>query len=231
MMLNKRENIIYFICFVLLGLIISVQFRSVLIINKQKVLVSQEVEKLKSQLETQLIKNENLQNYNDELESKKNEIIEKSKNTLHEERINELIKERARLQVISGLTDIKGEGIEITLNDGVRSPSIIDIREIIIHDKDLLKVVNELHKAGAQAISINNERIMSTTKIICAGPAIKINNERCAVPFIINAIGDSDKLYNSVLSSSIIKELLLYNLKISVIKSKDLVVKKYILLN
>ena len=64
----------------------------------------------------------------------------------------------------------------------------------IIHDSDIRTVVNELFASGAEAISINGERLVSTSSIRCVGPTVLVNNTRLSIPFEITAIGDSKTL-------------------------------------
>lgn len=93
-----------------------------------------------------------------------------------------------------GLTDVEGKGIELTVKD---DPNVTrenigifdDISSHIVHDGDLRRIVNELKNAGAEAISINGQRIVTTTAITCIGNVIKINDEKVSSPFIIKAIG------------------------------------------
>ena len=67
----------------------------------------------------------------------------------------------------------------------------------ILHDVDLIRVVNELKNAGAEAISINNQRIISTSAIECDGNVIKINGEKIGAPFEIKAIGLPESLMST----------------------------------
>jgi len=93
-----------------------------------------------------------------------------------------------------GLTDVEGKGIELTVKD---DPNVTretigifdDLSNHIVHDGDLRRIVNELKNAGAEAISINGQRIVATTAITCIGNVIKINDEKVSSPFIIKAIG------------------------------------------
>ena len=81
---------------------------------------------------------------------------------------------------LTGMTEVTGPGVIITLSD----PS-----QLIVHDIDVLSVVNELINAGAEAISINDQRWVLTTAISCRGNTIDINGERIGAPFVIKAIG------------------------------------------
>lgn len=101
----------------------------------------------------------------------------------------------------SDLTAVKGPGIIMILNDSKQEVSEgEDIAWYLIHDIDILEIVNELRIAGAEAISINGERVTSTTSIRCGGPTINIDGKRHAVPFIIEAIGDPKTLEASALA-------------------------------
>ena len=110
---------------------------------------------------------ENATENNSELEEAKNQINEGNK--------------------IIGLTEVTGSGVIITVADG-------DID--LVHDSDILKIVNELKNAGAEAISINGQRVILTTSIICGGNIINMNGERIGSPFEIKAIGSPEALAN-----------------------------------
>lgn len=102
---------------------------------------------------------------------------------------------------VLGLSDVTGEGVEITLQDNqdvTTETATNDISYYVVHDIDILNVVNELKNAGAEAISINGERIINTTSITCAGNVAQINGEKVGAPFIIRAIGDSETLYEAL---------------------------------
>ena len=74
----------------------------------------------------------------------------------------------------------------------------INTSSYLVHDGNLVAIINELKSAGAEAISINNKRITSSTAITCAGNVIQINGEKVGSPFIIKAIGSKDLLYGEL---------------------------------
>ncbi len=97
---------------------------------------------------------------------------------------------------MAGMEKVEGPGVIITLNDSleeVTNDFMLDW--ILVHDTDILELVNELRAAGAEAISINGERVIATTSVRCGGPTILIDDKRHAIPFVIKAIGDPNKLY------------------------------------
>jgi len=121
------------------------------------------------------------------------------------ETINDYI-ENLRMQ--TGLTPLEGPGIKVTLDDnpkGAEAAKASDIltynpENYIIHDKNVLYVINDLKNAGAEAISINNQRIVSTSNIRCVGTVILVNSTRMAPPYEIIALGDPDQLEKGVLN-------------------------------
>jgi len=108
-----------------------------------------------------------------------------------------------------GLTEISGQGIEITLND---SPYVnrddSDVKEEnLIQASDLRDIVNILNAAHSDAISINNQRIVATSPIISVGTSILINNSHIAPPFVVTAAGDKDLIIQRLLNNPLLDSL------------------------
>lgn len=107
-----------------------------------------------------------------------------------------------RSEVLAGLTEVEGQGIILTLTDSSQ-PSLSgattsENEMLIIHDGDLRLAITELAAAGAEAYSINGQRIISTTPIRCVGPVITVNEQKMAPPFEISVIGDPKTLEAAV---------------------------------
>ena len=101
------------------------------------------------------------------------------------------------------ITCLKGEGLLIKLadnNTGIlkNGSEALDPSSQIVHYDDLIEVINALNNAGAEAISVNGQRIVQTTAITCEGNVIKINGQRVSSPFTIKAIGSQGLLYGSL---------------------------------
>ncbi|MFZ5647225.1 MAG: DUF881 domain-containing protein [Bacillota bacterium] len=107
-----------------------------------------------------------------------------------------IMDELKKSRMVAGLTTVTGPGIEVVL-DNPPSPSKRGGISII-RDEDLLRVTNELRGAGAEAISINGHRMISTSEIRLAGSFININLDRTEPPFHILAIGSPEKLKSSL---------------------------------
>lgn len=93
---------------------------------------------------------------------------------------------------ILGLSEVKGKGIIIKVDDNQNISANAwfgDPNWLIVHDIDIINIVNELKNAGAEAISINGQRIVATSAIECDGNVIKVNGQKIGAPFVIKAIG------------------------------------------
>lgn len=94
---------------------------------------------------------------------------------------------------------VEGEGVIITMNDSSTVAKTGENQNLyVIHDDDILRVINELCAAGAEAISVNGQRLTATSEIRCAGPTLSVNNVRSSAPFEICAIGDKKNLANAI---------------------------------
>ncbi len=167
------------------------------------------------------------------------ELVISSKNRLleYETAIKEggsikdvLAKEHDQFKMISGFVDLEGPGVVVMLSDSDRELyEWEDPNNVIVHDLDVLIIVNDLKTAGAEAISINGQRIMSTSEIQCAGATITINNHTYGQPFIIKAIGDPDMLGAAVKSpesyASLLKDV--YDLGLEVAIYEDIKIPKF----
>ncbi|AHF08896.1 MULTISPECIES: DUF881 domain-containing protein [Dehalobacter] len=103
-------------------------------------------------------------------------------------------------KISAGLVSLSGPGIVIVLDDSdqKRSTSNGNIGNYYIHEEYLRAIVNALWNGGAEAISINDQRITSNTEIFCSGSYIKINNTRQMPPYNIVAIGNQDNLKSAL---------------------------------
>lgn len=111
--------------------------------------------------------------------------------------LEELQNSLKQAQIQAGLLPVKGPGIIVILDDnkdGLAAAPKDDPNKYIIHYENILNLVSELKVAGAEAISINNQRLVTTSEIRCVGNVILVNTTRLAPPFEIKAIGNPDSL-------------------------------------
>ena len=108
--------------------------------------------------------------------------------------------QNARFQ--AGLLQAEGEGVVVTLQDSKKRPPADASPELMddynIHDYDIRDFVNELLASGAEAMAVNDQRIIANTPIRCAGTRILINNAPMSPPFVITAIGPADEMENGL---------------------------------
>lgn len=99
-------------------------------------------------------------------------------------------------QVLLGLTEVTGPGFIITLDENrqVNTDEVLNISGYLVHEEDLLYIVNELFNSGADAVSINGQRIVNATSILCDGNIIRVNGKMIGVPIKIKAIGYPEAL-------------------------------------
>ena len=132
-----------------------------------------------------------------------------------------------------GLTELTGQGVIVTLNDNqsVSSETIgvlETIEQYLVHDEDILRTINELRNAGAEAISVNGHRITATTAIVCIGNVVSINDERVGAPYVINAIGQPESLYGALTRPESFLQILNRDGVITEVKkSNNIIVPKY----
>ena len=224
MKLNFKDNaIILLVIFIVLGAIATIQVRSIVNVNKQST-ETLNMDRLKKQLEDTIKQGENYKSQITELENKKEAFLVVSPDNAV---ANTKLLELEELKYLSGLTDVKGPGVIVTLNDAEKLEDGDNVMDRLIHDKDVLHIINELRVAGAEAISINNERLIATSEQICAGPTIKINSNRYAVPYEIKAIGDPELLSKALKESSIVAIMLQNKLRVSIEEKEEVQIPKF----
>jgi uncharacterized protein YlxW (UPF0749 family) len=107
----------------------------------------------------------------------------------------QLNRQLQEMRVLAGLTPLEGPGVTVELNDSTRAPQPgEDPNKTILHYTDIHAVVAELQAAGAEAVAISGERVMSSTGINCVGTTILCNTKRLAPPYVITAIGDGKRM-------------------------------------
>lgn len=215
-----------FITLVILGIFLSIQVRSILENNQKQFLKKLRAEQLKvalvdgekliNQLDHSIAQNEKLlQNY-----------LKHSPPEGDSSETQQLIKAINEASLKCGLVSVKGPGIIINIDDAEHAGD--SNRDFyIIHNKDLYRMLNELKISGAQAISINNERIISTSEQMCAGSMIKINKNKYPPPYEIKAIGDPKAMQEQVENSGVYFTLKEYNLRIKITQENEIKISRY----
>lgn len=152
-----------------------------------------------------------------------------SKLTQGQAALSALEEELRKAQLLAGLMPVKGPGVTVTMDDSKRPlQKGEDINAFLLHDEDVLKVVNELFAAGAEAMSLNGQRVIATTEVRCAGPTISVNRVMTAPPIVIQAIGDPDVLERALrMRGGVVESLAFWGIEVTVKKEAEVTVPAY----
>ena len=174
-----------------------------------------EQEKYKQELIHQKERNKEL---TEEINSKQQDIRNYEKSFASSETsVEELVKEAEMLRLLIGDIPSQGKGVSVSLQDGAYNPSQENPNDYIVHESHLFKVINELKISGAEAISINGQRLHSNSYIRCTGPVITVDGKTFPAPFTVEAVGDPNVLLASVnLSGGVVDQLTSDNIVVTV---------------
>ena len=203
--MDLQGKILIAIVFMVLGFMLSVQYK---VTVQQRTIRMDRVEDLSERLKV-------METENKQLLQEINELRKKGADRARDHG-------QERLQLLAGTTDVEGAGIEIVLDDSnIPKKANENPNLYIIHDEDLLRVLNELRAAGAEAISINDQRIVAVSEVRCAGPTVSVNNVRSAPPYVIKAIGAPKTLTSALrLRGGVVETFEFWGIQVK-IKSED----------
>lgn len=121
-------------------------------------------------------------------------------------------------QLEAGLTALRGPGIRVELADSSLedSPSG-DVNDLVIHSGDIQATVNALWRSGAEAMSINGERLVSTSAVLCVGNTLLLNGTVHSPPYVVSALGaDRNKFEDDSLVQRLREDAKAFGLKLSI---------------
>lgn len=200
------------VCLVL-GIMLSVQFQTSRFYHN--IQVPERTEDLTSQIKA-------LENEKTALQQKAASLTLQLQNSQnHNKALTDLQNDLSSTSLAVGLAAIEGPGITITVDDNPQKckPGD-DPNDYLIHDRDLLILTNELKAAGAEAICINNQRLVAMSEIRCVGTLVIINGAKTGAPFIVKVIGNPDILYGMMKSdNSYLEALNMYGYRTAIEKS------------
>lgn len=213
--MKSYRNLALTVVCIILGLILSWQFRSINDNKKMSSLENKRVEDLKTELLQEKKAREDLEKRNKELLDT-NSKFEDAK--YDEDQYTATLKDQLKnAKILAGLVDVKGKGVVVTLNNK---------GFVYVDDTNVLDVINELRASDARAISVNDERIVAMSEVREAGKFIMVNSKRLSAPYVIKAIGDQDKMISSLKMTGGIYESLQDVISISVEKVDNITIPK-----
>ena len=227
-MKNKKAQIAIGLVCIILSFFIVVQFKSV---KNNSVSIYPSQVRLEQAQELLRLEKEKTEALYKQVMEYRDEIAEYQDHIQTEDGLVDMLKASLnQAEIQAGMVSVEGPGLEIKMADGdSASHSNIDDNLYIVHQDDVLKVLNELRAAGAEAISVNDQRLLATSEIRCAGNTISINNTRTAAPFVIKAIGDPKQLESGLMMRGGIMDELSSWIKIEIKKvDKGLIIPAYV---
>jgi len=204
----KQGQIALALVCIVLGVMVAVQFRTTQDIRST--IPFQRVEDLSQRLS--------------QSEKERDALQQQVKELSQSSRSEATSKEQELVKMGAGVVALQGPGILVSIDDSKRASKPGENPNLyLIHDDDILKVINELWAAGAEAMSINEQRLIASSEIRCAGPTLSVNNTRYSPPYEIRAIGDPQTLENSLrMRGGVVETLQFWGIQVT-IRKPDLV--------
>lgn len=211
---DRRTKTIIIVISAILGFMLATQFKSVENL-KAAAITYQRVEDLTEQLKR--------------TEKERTDLLLEVEKLKKENSLELFKKEMKELNLNAGTLRVQGPGVTVVIDDSKVAAKPGDNPNLyLIHDDDLLKVINELRAAGAEAISINEQRLIATSEIRCAGPTVSVNNVRSSPPYVIKAIGNPQNLDASLkMRGGVIETLKFWGIQVQTKKEEKISVPAY----
>lgn len=207
---------------ILLTSVMFLQFKSVQVIEASGVGQKRETE-LRTEYSTLKDKSNEMKQQLEEIQKTTKEYTDQSSDV---QATIDLLKsdvEKARCDL--GYTDVKGPGIILTISDG---KDAANDKEQVVTYNDLIMAINELKYAGAEAISLNDERVVNNSFVANISEYMVMNDNRISGPYTIKVIGDSKDLESVINIKGGIKDYLeSYNKQISYTVENEVYINKY----
>jgi len=209
---------------IFLGIMLSLPFK---VINEkqEEPLPSESRQEMVNRMAKLTDENDQLR---DELEQTRTQVSDLEASILAgQETSAELSESMTRYRILAGLDPVKGPGIRLTLSEQQGEvPPGAGVAPYLIHQEDLLNIVNEIWLAGAEAIAIRSrdrtERLIMSSTIRCVGSLIDVNNTRMTPPFDIFAIGNPDELESALtIPRGVLEPLQFFNISTEIVKMEE----------
>ncbi|WP_160688867.1 DUF881 domain-containing protein [Clostridium sp. C2-6-12] len=221
-MKNTKGFFFVFIATIILGTLISMNFNFERIRSYSQLNSSE----YQNAVEERAGLYKEIGNLKEDTMEKKSKINKYTSNYKKDDKILEDMKSQiGDYEMFIGLNKVEGPGIVLTIKDGKTNPleeSTDEIDNKLLHYYDMELILNELRVAGAEAISVNNHRVVPWTGVVCSWAFMGFDDGSMEyAPFNIYVIGDPEKLKAALLENgSHVKELIFRKLYVN-IEKKD----------
>jgi uncharacterized protein YlxW (UPF0749 family) len=113
-----------------------------------------------------------------------------------------IVEEADSLAFHAGTVPVEGPGLAVSLTDsplrGDQIPAGLTVDDLVVHQQDVQGVVNALWRGGAEAMMIQDQRVISTSAVRCVGNTLILQGRVYSPPFVITAIGDRDRMQEAL---------------------------------
>ena len=119
-----------------------------------------------------------------------------------EDAVASILESASRYAQEAGTVPVTGPGVAVSLTDsplrGDQVPEGLTVDDLVVHQQDVQGVVNALWRGGAEAMMIQDQRVISTSAVRCVGNTLILQGRVYSPPFVITAIGDQDRLQEAL---------------------------------
>lgn len=119
----------------------------------------------------------------------------------------------SREALAAGREAVTGPGLTVRLTDApanLPQPAGVTNDDLVVHQQDLQAVINALWAAGAEAMTLQDQRVISTSAFRCVGNVLLLHGRQYSPPYVVQAVGDPDVLRRALLADPAIEEYLAY---------------------
>ena len=146
-----------------------------------------------------------------------------------------LLAQEKTLVAPGGLTAVHGPALTVTLTDaqlpGGAIPAGFHPEDVVVHQQDVQAVVNALWRGGAEAMTIQDQRVIATSAVRCVGNTLILQGRVYSPPYVVTAIGDTARLQSALDTDRAVATYRQYvdavGLGYSVVVSPDLTMPAY----
>ena len=128
---------------------------------------------------------------------------------VNDSQVAALLRQAAPLAVDAGLTPMRGPGLAVTLTDAQRDangrfPRDASPDDLVVHQQDIQAVLNALWSGGAEAVQMQDQRLIATSAPRCVGNTLLLNGRTYSPPYIVTAIGDVPRMQAALAAAPLV---------------------------
>lgn len=130
-----------------------------------------------------------------------NADVEQLAESVDDRQVDRFSRRVERLEDPAGMTPKSGPGVAVTLSDApeeVINSTTQDLNLLVVHQQDIQAVVNAMWKGGATAVTVQGQRVITTTGIKCEGNSVQLHGVPYPQPYVIEAVGDQTELVRAI---------------------------------